>query len=232
MARCACALAFLILLALPSPADACQCGSVPICQAFWTAPIVFSGEVLDVERLSATDLRQRVRFRVEQTWRGETTIEMNVMTGMGGGDCGYSFAIGGRYLVYTYLQNGVSWTSICSRTKSLKDAAEDLAYFKTAFAPSAGGRIFGTVLRTRPDTGWTDRPVRGYRVVLNSGDRQWRTKTNRQGHYEFRSIPAGKYRLKLEVKDSEHALGIPEVELADARGCAVAGFIVEAKPRR
>jgi len=134
-------------------------------------------------------------------------------------------------LVYAYLHNGVPWTGICQRTRPLKEAAGDLAYFKTAFAPSEGGRIFGTALHARSDTGWTDRPARGYRVVLSSGERRWRTKTNAEGQYEFRSIPAGKYRLKLEAKESEFVRSMPEVELADARGCAVTGFIVETNNR-
>ena len=66
---------------------------------------------------------------------------------------------------------------------------------------------------------------------MSSGDRQWRTRTKADGHYEFRSIPAGKYRLNLEAKDSEFVRAMPEVELADARGCAVAGFIVETNNR-
>ena len=48
-------------------------------------------------------------------------------TGEGGGDCGYHFRIGERYLVYALGPVEALETSICSRTRRARQARADLA---------------------------------------------------------------------------------------------------------
>ena len=47
-------------------------------------------------------------------------------TGVGGGDCGFSFRAGQTYLVYATGRREALHTSICSRTRPLEEATEDL----------------------------------------------------------------------------------------------------------
>ena len=63
------------------------------------------------------------------------------MTGLGGGDCGYGFRAGERYLVYAISRPGGLWlTSICSGTSPIEDAATALR-FLTGEKPAADDLI-------------------------------------------------------------------------------------------
>ena len=100
MARNSLAIVILSLFGLTLPvsrADACTCMSgIPLCESAWTSDVVFSGEVLSVEPPTNPDGERlmpdrRVRIRVIEAWRGEVSGVVEVTTGNGGGDCGYSF---------------------------------------------------------------------------------------------------------------------------------------------
>lgn len=214
-------------------AGACTCeGGRPPCQAFWTAPAVFSALVLDIEPVphrprpdvdSLPD--RRVRLQIERSWRGDLSGIVAVRTGTGGGDCGYDFRGGERYLVYAEQRAAELFVSICGRTRPLADAAEDLAYLKTAFEPSGVGRIFGMVRYQRRSHEEPARPVAGYPVRLSSATQQWKTSTRADGLYEFR-VTAGKYNVKVDAPDTEDVFGPSTIELADPRGCASADFTI------
>jgi len=155
-------LGFLVLLATPS-AWACSCaGSNPPCQAAWEVSAVFTGTVIDVAQPSitaqpssgSTTGRQManaprpaltppvrtVRLQLGEVLNGveRDLKEVEVVTGMGGGDCGYGFQVGEAYVVYAYRNSeGRLSTGICSRTRPLKDAAENLAYMHAVGAAAA-----------------------------------------------------------------------------------------------
>src|SRR5690606_35776024 len=63
------------------------------------------------------------------------TSYVQVTTGYGSGDCGYSFITGIEYLVYAsnVYEDSDNYlvTSICGRNTLLSDAEEDLAYLNT-----------------------------------------------------------------------------------------------------
>src|SRR5262245_50945464 len=82
--------------------NACSCvrtfsGSQP-CQEYWTSSAVFAGKVTDISIISqdfgngVIGYRGKVvHFSLEQSFRGVQGTDIEVMTGMGGGDCGYDF---------------------------------------------------------------------------------------------------------------------------------------------
>ena len=74
---------------------------------------------------------KQIRFRVKSSFKqeeesGEGSLE--VWTPFG--DCGYDFQIGETYLVYADddEETSVLTTGVCTRTKRLSDAGDDLAY--------------------------------------------------------------------------------------------------------
>lgn len=223
----------LIAVLAPARADACTCVvGAPVCDTFWKTDVVFAGEVLEIAPIPNPSGRQfmahkRVRFRVDQSWRGAVEGTVEITTGAGGGDCGYGFEKGERYLVYASARDGGLSTSICSRTRPLARASDDLDYLKTALRPSATGRVFG-VVRYHQDRGprAPDRFAAGYTVRLSAGDRRWTATTGPDGRYEFTGVAAGEYSIALETTATEHADGPRTVTLADPRGCAAADFYV------
>ena len=114
---------------------ACTCSLPPINQSLARqvvgskndAKAVFSGEVVEVIEGPEDSFNVVVRLRVERTWKGVRAGEVSIATGRGGGDCGYGFEAGERYLVYAYgSAGGQLGTNICQRTRRLADAKEDL----------------------------------------------------------------------------------------------------------
>jgi hypothetical protein len=229
-------LLFAAMLTGPPETFACSCiGGVPLCETFWKTPVVFAGEVLEIRKtpneLGSGYLPDRlVRFRVDEAWRGDVSGAIEIRTGSGGGDCGFDFQTGQRYLVFAHQWKGALSTNICSPTKLLSDAKEALAFLRRLPGPSAGGRIYGTATyRTNSLSNEgvsSSRPVVRYTVTLRGEGREWRTTTNDEGSYEFTGIPAGTYALQLMVPSTEHAYGATKVELADPRGCAKADLSV------
>jgi hypothetical protein len=114
---------FLFLVTLTaSDVSACKCelpsASISIERhvksAYNQYSAIFLGDVIEViEEPGIYSLR--VKFRINKTWKSEISKEIFLSTGRGGGDCGYEFKVGKKYLVYATGENNLS-TSICSRT--------------------------------------------------------------------------------------------------------------------
>jgi hypothetical protein len=94
------------------------------------ATAVFSGKVLEAKRhKQSADLFASVEvvFEVEKVWKGVDEKTVSIFTSSQSSACGYRFKEGRTYLVYAHgIAEGRLATSICSRTRRLKDAREDL----------------------------------------------------------------------------------------------------------
>jgi hypothetical protein len=134
-----------------SVVQACSCMTPGTpCESYGTASAVFVGTAVSVRELEKPKPEDRdtwqygrvFKFSVEQSYLGVDGAEVEILTGGGGGDCGYQFKIGSRYLVYAHgYQNRLS-TSICTRTKGFASANEDLAFLGnlSSAAPGATAR--------------------------------------------------------------------------------------------
>lgn len=72
-----------------------------------------------------------VTFNVLHTYRGLAASSATVLTGLGGGDCGFDFETGRKYLVYANRVNTeILFTSICSGTSSLEETGPALRYLR------------------------------------------------------------------------------------------------------
>ena len=224
--------ALLVAVALfaPSRADACSCvGGTPLCDTFWRTSAVFIGEVVGIAGFEEAApsgtagryLRRRVTLRVDRLFRGQSAPQVEVVTGVGGGDCGYPFQRGEKYLVFANVWDGRLSVSICGPTRRLSDAAEELAYVSRSFAPAVGGRVFG---RAQLRSGESLSPGANQTIRLRGHGREWTTATDATGAFEFRDIPAGKYNVEAVVPET--LFGSEEVELRDPRGCARADLFI------
>lgn len=97
---------------------------------------VFSGQVLEIT--ANPDNHYLVaKLKVEKSWKSIRTEEVSIVTGRGGGDCGFHFTIGETYLVYAYgTDDNKLGTNICQRTAKITEAAEDIKLLGKGKAPN------------------------------------------------------------------------------------------------
>jgi hypothetical protein len=133
-------------------AFACSCLPYPPPkEALAKVSAVFSGKVQKVETVSEkvagqsyTYQRRKVTIEVSQSWKGTNAATLTVFTGMNDGDCGISFVQGKEYLIYAYASAATATrgteleTGLCSRTRELLLASEDLKAFGAGQKP--GGK--------------------------------------------------------------------------------------------
>jgi len=93
-------------------------------EAYKNSTAVFSGEVLEVIK-NPDAYFVEVKFKVVKSWKNEFKDSVLVRTGQGGGDCGYEFEIGKKYLIYTNGDENNLRTNICTRTSSF-ESSEDV----------------------------------------------------------------------------------------------------------
>lgn len=114
----------------PSMATACSCVEQDILpvQEMAQSTEVFSGRVVTVTP-SGSD--KAARLLVERVWKGD--VGRNVILPIGTSTCSYHFVAGERYIVYAHNWN----TSVCSRTRPLSEAQEDLVVLGAGARPKA-----------------------------------------------------------------------------------------------
>jgi len=227
--------AFVAALLSARPAYACTCagGGAP-CQAFFDAPAVFVGKVVSIEERPG--FRRRVHLVVGEAFRGVTSQETDIDTGSGGGDCGYSFKVGESYVVYAYPQKDVQAlsTSICTRTRPLSDAHDDLTFARAAASAAAGGGVISGTVRNRdlrPANPSRQEipfaPVRGVAVRVECGDVVHAAETDARGRFEITGLPVGTCLPRVTAPDSTYIVFQPsDVTIRDLRACAALDVLI------
>ncbi|MFY9558460.1 MAG: hypothetical protein WAV20_02240 [Blastocatellia bacterium] len=229
-----------LLLAFPSRIDACTCGGtfagLQPCQAYWDAGAVFTGAVTGISIIpldlgdGRTGYQQKlVRFSVEESFRGVQGRMVDILTGMGGGDCGYDFKEGDKYFVYAYRnpKDDKLRTGICGRTQPLSDSRSDVEYARAVARGGTGGIIFGIVLRYTRDT-YVDygqhKGLEGIKVSVEGNDKLFKLVTNKDGRFQVDGLEAGTYRVRAEIPGNLRKAPEQEVVVAEGR-CAPAEFL-------
>ena len=78
-----------------------------------------------------------VSVHVVKAYRGEAGGDVTVVTGVGGGDCGYDFETGKSYLIYAAKTGPNTFTTnMCTGTSLLEDAGAELRFLRGE-APTA-----------------------------------------------------------------------------------------------
>jgi hypothetical protein len=164
---------------------------------------------------------------------GEGRARVEVQTAGAPARCGSRFASGREYLVYaTRAADGTLITGSCSRTRPIDRAAEDLAYISNVISGVVLGSVrTSVVLRTRNLATGRDavRPLANAAVTLRRGDFSIGGSTNSAGLASFANLAPGVYDASVTPsRDGEFrtTLSPAELELADARACAVLTAVV------
>ena len=130
------------LMMAPGPALACSCvrPGTPS-EELAKSAVVFAGKALSVREyerkgdiVSGMD-PTTVEFEVSRIWKGDSYQTVYLATARSGASCGFTFVEGEDYLVYSV--NGTQ-VSLCSRTRELSRAAEDLSVLGEGSSPPAG----------------------------------------------------------------------------------------------
>jgi hypothetical protein len=235
-----CGFRVLVALALlltfgTEDARACSCGgSGPPCEAAWRSDAVFAGTVRaveEVDRLDGSEYRSRlVTIEVEHGFINAAPGRIQLTTGMGGGDCGYRFVTGRRYLVYAWkTPSGRLSAGICSRTRPLEEAAEDLKYLATAAQPSTGARVYGRVTHWHRDPFEARSvdygPVEDVTINVRGTAFSRDVATDRDGRYEISGLPVGTMTLTLIPPQGFDARYLEqEIQLRDLHACSARDF--------
>ncbi|TCP55484.1 tissue inhibitor of metalloproteinase [Tumebacillus sp. BK434] len=140
----------VLFLAAPTPGYACSCVAPTSPQAALAeAKAVFAGKVQQVEAQSPY---YKVTFAVNTAWKGIDNAESAVLTAIGGeASCGIKFQPGQEYLIYSNTtEDGRLHASLCSRTKELQQADEDLKALGTGTHFLATSFVEQRVERSEP----------------------------------------------------------------------------------
>jgi len=124
-------LLFVFLVFSADTTFACSCiPAKSIAQELEQSTAVFSGKVIEIKRHKEAKtifVTVEVIFSVEKAWKGMERKTVSVFTSSNSASCGYNFRKNRTYLVYAHGDTeGNLSTSICSRTKRVKDASKDL----------------------------------------------------------------------------------------------------------
>jgi len=223
----------LLTLAVPVAACACSCmiGGPP-CADAWKASAVFAGTVEQVTYDSSGRpyLRVHVRFEVTEPFIGMEGRgkQVEVLTGSGGGDCGFPFHCGHSYLVYAYQsQESQLATGICSRTAELDHAQADLTYLRS-LANGTPTYVYGLAgdgesqPRFDEALGVVTHPgIPGATVTLAGKAMSRRLVTGPDGSFRFDGLAPGRYTVTVS-KDGYSLRGEAAGLDVHAGGCGFA----------
>jgi hypothetical protein len=122
------------LVLQPGEAQACSCiassGPVPAAQ---DVDVVFTAKLIavkDAPKQGQFDLAMKIfTFEVTRNFKGQLDGQVNVSTADNSAACGRGYGpVGTEWLIYARIDDsGQIYDNLCSRTRSLEDAAADIA---------------------------------------------------------------------------------------------------------
>src|SRR5918993_1262619 len=143
-----------------------------------------------------------LEFTVIEALAGVSGPKVTVRTAQDEAACGYTFEVGESYLVYATPVPGGYATGLCSRTRRLADARDDLIVLRHAAKGQTISRVFGRVVRHEmqvdgefPDTKAVG-PEIGVPVVAKHGELSVETITDSDGRFVFEDLPPGQYQIE------------------------------------
>jgi len=208
------------------------------CKAFANTPTVFKGRVAKISAIhlkttSGDDYQERlVFFDVETSYRGWAAKTAEIVTGMGGGDCGYEFQEGVRYLVYAYphRETGKLYSGICQRTRPLAEAAEDLEYLSKKDDPSHGAGIEDRIEELDSARIQVVGFLAGIPVSVTGESGRQTIMSQKDGRFQLWGLSPGSYRVTPVLPKS--FLPVRETVKLELNSCAELRFLAGPRPKR
>ena len=245
---------FFILFAFEA-VYACSCiRPGPPCDYYGSTDAIFLGRVVGAaQQKNSVDENGNktvydvgtIRFLVQENYKGAPGYEVEIHSGTGGGDCGYWFLRNESYVVYAHRssEDNKLYTSICTRTKHVTYAKEDLEYFRGLSNAKPGATLYGKLVQFIGDR--EHGPVKegpkmgGVKITVTGGTQTVETVTNNAGEYRVTGLPPGDYDAFPQLPDKLGAIsnrdnrddfgrftGRRPVSLTD-RGCGEMSFAVQ-----
>jgi hypothetical protein len=205
--------AWLSALLLSSAAFSCSCIPYNGCPGLGgkRGP-VFLGTVLTVTDLGRIDdnpflTSRRARFQVNEPFGGlaPDVHELDVLTGLGGGDCGISFKPGEVYLIDAFVgKDGLFHAGVCSSTRKIEAAGVALRVLRQLRdgeeAPSLAGRIAQIARNFEGTYGtYVPKPLANALVRVTTDGKAYETRADKDGLYAFYGLPSGQYEFAPEL---------------------------------
>jgi len=142
------------------------------------------------------------KVRVIESFRGTQKAGdiVSVRTGFGGGDCGYRFESGTKYLIDAAKKEDMFFTGICFLTAPVGEAEVDLRNLRRIAGGQRVPDLTGVLMRgTETDDGYSVTPLKGVPVKAKriTGGIAQKAVTDDQGSFTVARVPKGKYSLTL-----------------------------------
>ncbi len=152
-------------------------------------------------------LRVLFQVRVIESFRGTQKVGdiVGVRTGFGGGDCGYPFKIGGKYLIDASKKGDMFFTGICSLTEPIDGSEVELRSLRRTADRERPPDLVGVLMRgTETDDGEALTPLSRVAVEARSiaAGRAEKTMTDGVGSFTFANLPEGTYDLILGLPNN------------------------------
>jgi hypothetical protein len=171
-----------------------------------------------------------VTVDVERAFVNVSPGPLELITAQDGAACGYDFTVGQRYLIYASKAPLGQWSaSICSRTRPLDKAREDLEYLSAVPPVGLGARVFGRIHLWQRDPFEEERvdygPIAGLVLNVSGAGFSRDVVTDRHGRYEISGLPVGVSTLTVGAPPGFGSRGLQrELDLTDLRACNERNF--------
>lgn len=120
---------FNLLLFSHIEAFACSCNQAfaqPLKTRLFISKAVFSGEVIEINKIFQKRYISIVKIKVKESWKGQLSKEVTINTDTYADACGYTFEVGKSYLIFAYTSEGKLTTNSCLRNSEIEKASEEL----------------------------------------------------------------------------------------------------------
>ncbi len=196
-------------------AKACSCVSPSLDSAIEDSANIVMLKLQAVEKYQerekgyGVDGIKQSKLTVEKVFKGNLKVGQELIFTQGGGtDCVWTFfeaRVGTEYLFFLGKQpsKNALWEGyICSRSNSVKGAAEDLMYLEKMSKVKGKTRLSGTVAQEdepalEGETGSYKR-LAGMTITISGNGKKIELKTDENGIYEIYDLPVGKYKVTPE----------------------------------
>ena len=162
-----------------------------------------------------------VEIEIEEAYLGVSGKTVTVRTAMNGAACGYHFVKGESYVVFASKTPIGLHVSLCSHTRPVKEAADDIAYLRSLPSLPKTGLIEGTYWRYTHDPNFKPKvraslmdhqpaeqlyqamvPVPGATVIVRSNDgEEHQTTVNQDGNWQVEGLRPGGYVIQAPVEE-------------------------------